>query len=177
MPILDKASATQLLQESADALLLALKKSGQKAGRDWLTSIHQYPPEPALMEVMTLHVYKAGWFNEDGQGIHFETFLGEKEWKQKQIQIAMHIFHCEIIPGTELKRRAVAVPFVDEIFPIVSAWDGYRFRTGKYGAHPFTKILSFKDGNLPQKLSAELVQLCAQLGPVMDNTLKRVLTD
>lgn len=172
-----KASATKLLQGSADALLLALAKDKHGGQTDWLFSIHQYPPPPAVMEVMTLHVYRPGWFNDDRQGIHFETFIGEKEWKKKQIQIAMHIFHCEEIPGTKLKRRAVAVPFVDAIFPLVSAWEGYKFRAGKYGAHPFTKNLSFELDEFPQKLSAELEKLCAQLGPVMDNTLERVLSD
>ncbi len=143
--------------------------------KSWITSVHQYPPKPAEPEVFTLHVFRSNWFNEDRQGIHFETFMGPKEWKKKQIQIAMHIFHVENIPGTSLKRRAVAVPFVDEIYELVSSWDGYTFRTGKYGAHPFTRHLSFDVDTLEAQLSTELLRLCLELGPRMDKTLKSVV--
>jgi hypothetical protein len=170
--------ANEKLNGAACLLLDKLKKqkSGAKKSEGWLTSVHQYPPLPAAAEVFTLHVYRANWFNDDRQGIHFETFIGPKEWKKKQIQIAMHIFHCETIPGTTLKRRAVAVPFVDEIYGTVANWDGYVFRAGKYGAHPFTKVLSFDVETLEDKLADELLRLCLNLGPKMDATLESVLS-
>lgn len=162
---------------AADLLIRRLKDS-KVAGYDhnkWIASVHQYPPPPAAVEVFTLHVFRSNWFNEGRQGIHFETFMGPKEWKKRQIQIAMHIFHVERIPGTSLKRRAVAFPFVNEIYELVSSWDGYTFRTGKYGAHPFTKYLSFEVETLEEQLSSELLRLCLKLGPKMDKTLKSVL--
>lgn len=162
------------------ANLLTRKLSDKKAGwydhKSWITSVHPFPPKPADPEVFTLHVYRSNWFNESRQGIHFETFMGSKEWKKQQIQIAMHIFHIENIPGTSLKRRAVAVPFVDEIYELVSSWDGYTFRTGKYGAHPFTKHLLFEIETFETQLSSELLKLCLELGPKMDETLKSVLS-
>ena len=169
--------AKEKLSGAARLLLEKLKKqkSGTKKSDGWLTSVHQYPPLPAAAEVFTLHVYRANWFNEDRQGIHFETFIGPKEWKKKQIQIAMHIFHTETIPGTSLKRRAVAVPFVDSIYDMVEGWDGYVFRAGKYGAHPFTKILAFEVETLEQQLADELLRLCLKLGPKMDEALESVI--
>lgn len=157
--------------EGAAKLLIAHLKDK----RDWCTSVHQYPAEPQPPEVFTLHVFRPDWFNEDRQGIHFETFMGPKEWKKKQVQIAMHIFHVETIPGTSVKRRAIAVPFVDAVYDTVSEWDGYSFRAGKYGAHPFTKVLSFDFDKFEEQLSEELLRLCTVLGPVMDKTLKSVL--
>lgn len=160
--------------ELASVLLEEQLKFRAATGQDdgaWLTSVHQYPPAPSAPEVFTLHVFRPNWFNEDRQGIHFETFLGAKEWRSKQIQIAMHIFHVDNIPGTKIKRRVVAVPFVDEIYEMVSGWDGYKFRTGKYGAHPFTKLLSFEYETLESQLSSELLKLCLELGPRMDRVL------
>lgn len=178
--------AKRKLEGAAKVLMHRLKEHGgthypgadeeKRGSPKWLTSVHQYPPEPAEPEVFTLHVYRSNWFNQDRQGIHFETFMGPKEWKKKQIQIAMHIFHVEIIPGTSLKRRAVAVPFVDQIHDQVSNWEGYTFRTGKYGAHPFTKHLSFELETFEEQLSCELLRLCLKLGPAMDKTLKSVLS-
>lgn len=166
------------LNGAADLLTKKLndKKAGGYDHKCWITSVHQFPPEPADPEVFTLHVYRSNWFNEDRQGIHFETFMGPKEWKKRQIQIAMHIFHVESIPGTSLKRRAVAVPFVDEIYELVSSWEGYTFRTGKYGANPFTKHLSFEIETFETQLSSELLKLCLELGPKMDEALKSALS-
>ncbi|PZM82589.1 MAG: hypothetical protein DKT66_11375 [Candidatus Melainabacteria bacterium] len=167
----------QKLEAAAALLRRKLKNSGLSTSEcnQWLTSVHQFPPEPASPEVFTLHVYRANWFNHDRQGIHFETFMGPKEWKRKEVQIAMHIFHFECVPGTSIKRRAIAVPFVDEIYDMVSSWDGYRFRAGKYGAHPFTRKLPVEHETFEERLSAELLRMCLALGPVMDKTLASVL--
>lgn len=175
--------AKKKLNGAADVLMKNLMERGGYHGSDaekvgaskWVTSVHQFPPEPAEPEVFTLHVFRSNWFNDDRQGIHFETFMGPKEWNKKQIQIAMHIFHVENIPGTSLKRRAVAVPFVDQIYKVVSSWEGYTFRTGKYGAHPFTKHLSFEIETFEAQLSSELLRMCLELGPKMDKALKSVL--
>lgn len=142
---------------------------------DWLHSVHQFPPSPQPAECATLHVYRSDWFNDDRQGIHFESFLGPKEWKKQVIPVMMHIFHCDLIPGTNIKRRAVATPFVDEVFDKVSSWPGYVFRVGKYGAHPFTCTVEFEFATFADKLAIEFSRLCLELGPVMDKTLKDVL--
>lgn len=176
LPYSDELCAEEL-EGASTQLRQKLKESGLSAAecKKWLTSVHQYPPQPASPEVFTLHVFRSNWFNEDKQGVHFETFMGPKEWKTGQVQIAMHIFHVETIPGTAIKRHAVAVPFVDKIYDNVCRWDGYKFRTGKYGAHPFTKVLSFEHETFSEQLAAELARLCLELGPVMDKTLASVL--
>lgn len=143
--------------------------------RDWLHSVHQFPPLPQPADCATLHVYRAGWFNDDRQGIHFETFLGPREWKKQVVPVMMHIFHCDLIPGTSIKRRAIATPFVDEVFDRVSSWPGYSFRVGKYGAHPFTCNVEFQFDTIADQLDKEFSRLCLELGPVMDKTLCSVL--
>lgn len=142
---------------------------------EWLFSVHPYPPAPAEPECVTLHVYRPGWFNDDRQGIHFETFIGAKQWQRRELSIAMHIFHCPHIPGTSIPRRKVSRPFIDEVYDLVSSWPGYSFRAGRYGTHPFTHVLSFDVDMIEHQLEAEFSRLCLQLGPVMDRTLDAVL--
>ncbi|HNB22853.1 MAG TPA: hypothetical protein PKZ32_10555 [Candidatus Melainabacteria bacterium] len=170
--------SVEKLEGAAALLMKKLKEHGlsQQQLNGWLTSVHQYPAPPAQAEVFTLHVFRPNWFNENRSGIHIETFMGPKEWKKKQIQIALHIFHTETIPNTTLKRRAFAVPFVDAIYDQVSSWKGYKFRVGKYGAHPFTKILSFDEEQFESRLAEELLRLCLELGPKIDETLQSVLS-
>ncbi len=141
----------------------------------WLYSVHQFPAEPSPPDCATLHVFKQNWFNDERQGIHFETFLGPKEWKKQVIPVMMHIFHTDLIPGTSVKRRAVATPFVDEVFDEVSSWPNYLFRVGKYGAHPFTCSVKFEFDSLAQQLENEFSRMCLELGPVMDKFLLSAL--
>lgn len=143
--------------------------------RDWLFDTHPFPAEPALPECVTLHIFRPGWFNEDHQGVHFESFLSPKEWKKKQLSVAMHIFHCRYVPGTSVKRREIAKPFIDACVDLVSSWPGYVFRAGRYGTHPFTYHLTFESETLVPLLAAEFTKLCLQLGPLMDRTLGDVV--
>lgn len=162
--------ATGLLQGAGELL-----QRHQWFATDWLVDVHQFPPAPEPADGITLHVFRPHWFNEDGQGIHFETFLGPREWQRRQMAIMMHIFHGTHIPGTAIKRRDVARPFVDAVFDLVSSWSGYTFRVGRYGTQPFTCVLEFEPDTLESQLEQEFSRLCRELGPVMDLTLKQVL--
>lgn len=162
--------ATKLLEGAGERL-----QQHKWFSTDWLFSVHQFPPAPQLAEAVTLHVYRPGWFNEDRQGIHFETFIGPKEWKKRQLPIMMHIFHGPHVPGTKIARRKIAQPFVDEVYDLVSSWNGYEFRAGRYGTHPFTCVLDVDFDNIDQQLEREFSRLCRQLGPIMDETLDTVL--
>ncbi len=102
----------------------------------WTASCHDFPFDTP--EFVTFHVSKRHWFNEDRQGIHFESFLAYDESRRKRTNVTLHIVHHAKIPGTDIKRSVLAKRFVDSIFAEVSGWKGYAFRTGKYGIHlPF----------------------------------------
>lgn len=165
--------------EEAKRLLLSVGDRISAADwfdKNWQFSVHQFPPLPQPADCATFQVFRTDWFNEDRQGIHFETFLGPKEWKKQVIPVMMHIFHCDVIPGTTIKRRAVATPFVDEVFETVSSWPGYSFRVGKYGAHPFTSAVEFEFDTIVDQLEVEFSKLGSELGPVMEQTLQSVLS-
>ncbi len=110
LPYSDELCAEEL-EGASTQLRQKLKESGVSAAecKKWLTSVHQYPPQPEPPEVFTLHVFRPNWF--------------------------------------------------------------------KYGAHPFTKVLSFEHETFSEQLSEELARLCLELGPVMDKTLQSVLSD
>ncbi len=147
------------------------KKSWFKSGK-WIVSCHPYIEGKPLG--ITFHCYKKTWFNEDKRGIHIESYLSLDEKMRKKAYVTIHIFHDPKIPGTNLNRRAVAVPFVDEIFREVSSWDGYKFRAGKYGTQPFTKYLDGNSQEFAEILEAEFTRMCQALGPAMDRVIKQL---
>lgn len=139
----------------------------------WVVSVHGFPINKP--QFITFHVFKNHWFNEDKQGIHIESYLAIDPKERKKSYITMHVLHHSKIPGTKLKRTAISQPFVDEIYDLVNTWEGYKFRAGKYGTQPFTKVLDGTSDDFEKILTSELTRMCRKLGPVMDKVIKQVI--
>lgn len=141
----------------------------------WLASVHGFPR--GKPEFVTFHVFKKHWFNEDSQGIHIESYLAIDPKKRKKSYVTIHVLHHALVPGTKLKRTVISQPFVDEVFKEVSSWPGYKFRAGKYGTQPFTRMLDGSHPDFDSTLEREVERLCVKLGPVMDKILASLDTD
>ncbi|MCX6119174.1 MAG: hypothetical protein NT027_16680 [Proteobacteria bacterium] len=138
-----------------------------KAGK-WQAKWHEFPKDHP--EGLTFGVFKPHWFNSDRTGIHFETFIGFSGKYAKETQIALHLSHETIVPGTNIKRTSISKPFVDAIYPAVRKWPGYKFRTGKYGMQPFAKKVAV-DESILSVLKEEFERLCVNLGDPMDDAI------
>ena len=171
--IYDLKAATAFLQNVADLL----KKRSWFKTDGWLCSVHTFPPSPAAPESVTMHVYKKNWFNDDRRGVHFETNLSKKEWREQSVPVVMHILHGELVPGSNLKRIKLAAPFIDRMGAQISGWAGYKFRAGKYGTQPFNHDIAI-DLSERDKSAAlvadEFEHLCLHLGVAMDEVIATV---
>ncbi|AZZ37036.1 hypothetical protein CIK05_09605 [Bdellovibrio sp. qaytius] len=136
----------------------------------WIVSVHPFPPKSP--EGVTLQVFKKNWFNDERQGIHFESYFDLNPKKQKKTYVTLHALHADEIPGTKISRKEFAKPLVDQIHDEVASWEGYEFRTGKYGQQPFTKFLDATDEKFETHLAKELMRLCERVGPQVDKVLK-----
>jgi hypothetical protein len=136
----------------------------------WICSVHEFPADEP--EGVTFHVFKKHWFNQDHQGIHFESFLYLDAKKSKKSYVTLHILHQDKIPGTKLNRIIISKPFVDEIKDEVDTWEGFSFRAGKYGKQPFTKLLDGSRPDYERELVKDITRMCKALGPVIDKVIK-----
>ncbi len=137
----------------------------------WIISVHEFPEKKP--EGVTFHLFKKHWLNEDRHGIHIESYLSIDSGKSKGSYVTIHLLHHDLVPGTKLKRNAITKPIVNEIFAEVSKWKGYKFRAGKYGLQPFTKLLSSGPG-FEAELTQETARLARTFGPVVDKVLGEV---
>lgn len=150
----------------------ALKSKAWFSKDKWIVSQHPFPEKKP--DGITLHVFKKHWFNEEHLGIHFESYLDLNEKKLKKTYVTLHVLHYDEIPGTKISRKKLAQPLVDSFLSEVSDWEGYSFRTGKYGLQPFTKFLDASKPAFEEELTRELERLCKALGPKIDGTLKAI---
>ncbi len=165
-----------------DAVAIRLKQQDWFA-QNWLVDVHFFPPLPQA-ESVTVHVFRPHWFNESGQGIHFEAQFGAKQWLACEVPVMLHVFHSATIPGTKIKRIAVTKPLVDGIYDMVASWPGYSFRVGRYGAQSFSTTLKMTVGSgstasqeeqFQAMVTAEISRLCLALGPAIDTALAQAL--
>lgn len=150
-----------------------LKSKDWFKSEKWKVSSHSFPEKKP--EFQTFHIYKAHWYNNEKQGIHIESFLAFDEKKRKKSSITIHLLHYKTIPGTRIKRQELSKPVVDTVFEKVSTWDGYKFRTGKYGLQPFTKLLDGSSADFEKELIKEATRICKGIGPTVDKVLKTIL--
>ncbi len=141
----------------------------------WIAQPHLFEIN-GKAEAVSFHLFKKTWFNEDRQGIHFETFRDLRLGKDKEVVLTLHLFHTKNIPGTKLKREAVSKIFVDRSEKTIKSWNGYKFRTGKYGTQYFSKSFKVSDKDLHRSVADEFEKLCTVLGPEIDRALKEVLS-
>lgn len=137
---------------------------------EWIISTHPFPAKSP--EAVTFHAFKKHWFNEDHHGIHVESYLMLDPRKQKKSYVTVHLLHEDFIRGNKISRKVLAKEFVDSIFDQVSDWDGYKFRAGKYGVQPFTKLLDGSAKDFEKTLELEVTRICTKLGPYIDDAIR-----
>lgn len=159
-----------------ESLATALASEAWYKQQNWQYSQHVYPPQGSA-EGVTFQLFKTHWFNQAQphapaqQGIHLETYLDFKPAKQKKTVLTLHLLHLPFIPGTQLKRNALAKEVVDVLRSEIGAWPGYVFRAGAYGQQPFALTL---DGNAPgfeARLKFEFSRLAQAAGPIIERAL------
>ncbi len=88
-------SAEEYLRPLGDVVKQLEKKAWFKK-EGWRGTVFLYTESPPI--VASIHIFKDHWFNQDRQGIHFETFIGPKEAKSRSANVVLHLLHTPTIP-------------------------------------------------------------------------------
>jgi len=137
---------------------------------DWTLQHTQSDPDGTPWVGMQLS--KSNWFNDDGMGIHFETWVGEKDLKKSKLPFVLHILHKPFFPGTDVKavefmRRWHAIP---EPAELVSSWPGYKVGRAK----PFKGERKFDPEDISATIAKEFTRLHI-LGSYVDQVLQELI--
>ena len=157
---------------SLEAVIKQLETKSWFKREGWRGRVSLYKKHPPV--VVSLHIFKENWFNDEGVGIHFETFIGPKEQESSSVDVVLHLLHTPTIPGTKIKRIELSKLVIDKTHGMIAEWPGYQFKVGKYGMQPFSKTVEFDGESLSTLLTTEFARLCRNLGPAIDNALKKL---
>lgn len=143
---------------------------GRKEFEDWIIGVSYFPDgdEP---QGVSIQLSRPGWFNESGKGIHFETWIMEKELATKKLRFVMHVLHQDFFPGTEKRPWAFLWPFLEDpdVMRFAQEWKG--FKLGR--SVPLKGERKFAD-TPTDVIVAEFAHF-RQLGDKIDAILKIVL--
>lgn len=131
-----------------------------------------YFPDKAKPNGVGIQLAKKNWFNDDGMGIHFETWVTAKEIESRKLKFVMHVLHQDHFPGTQKKPWDFLWPFLEcqPVIDLVGGWKG--FKMGR--SVPITGSQRFKDDVTPPVVAA--FEYFRQIGPYVDSTLETVLS-
>lgn len=136
----------------------------------WIVAVERLSEEYDV-DGVGIQLSKTNWFNEDGKGIHFETWVTHKEIEKRSLKFVMHVLHHKFFPGTEKKPWDLILPFIEdqEVISHVESWKG--FNMGR--THPIKGQRRFKDSTTDLIISEFGTFL--KLGSKVDSILKRIL--
>jgi len=142
----------------------------QDSTRAWEIRISYFPDE-RNPEGIGIQFSKSGWFNEDGKGIHFETWVTEKEIESKKLKFVLHVLHQDFFPGTQKKAWDFLWPFLEDeaVIEYVSKWKGFKMgrSTPIKGERKFNESVG--------TIVVEEFSRFAPIGDRIDLVLKKIL--
>jgi len=117
-------------------------------------------------EGIFLHLYKPGWHNDRGRGIHLETWISIDGVRNGSVPVVMH---CE----RELPDRdRFNALFIERAWDLISSWPGYApSRTNRM--ERFIHRFPLSKRTLIRKLTEEFTRVSA-VGGIIDETLGRM---
>ncbi|HEV7301428.1 MAG TPA: hypothetical protein VGN72_18845 [Tepidisphaeraceae bacterium] len=136
------------------------------AGGGWLIS---------QMGPTGFQLSKRNWFNDDGHGIHFETWTTPEDLAAGAVPFQCHIMHAgRTFPGTGKKAAAVSRPVLARCGAAIRGWGYHTPRTA--GMSLCSARLPFDSlDDLPDIVARECSRFATTLAPVIDEMLACVL--
>jgi len=107
---------------------------------------------------VAIQVYKDSWFNDEGRGIHFESWMTNADIRRGTSNVVLHIESSK--ERTGINGKVLVKTLFDAAGVKIATWDGYETKP-TYTMQPFIKKLPITPDNLLSSLLAEFNRLKA----------------
>jgi hypothetical protein len=112
---------------------------------------------------IALQLYKTGWHNAAGRGIHLETWISIDGVADTSVPVVIHAERE--VPGRERFNRM----FIERSREIMAKWSGYRISRNGTMEHCIIRVPLIRR-MLVKRLTAEFTRL-AEVGDIIDGIL------
>jgi hypothetical protein len=115
-----------------------------------------------------MQVYKAHWYNQSGDGIHFEMGLDDESLTQKRAFIDLHIAHRNLFD--RVRFNELTIPHMAEV---VATWEGDVTFSKKNLGERLRVMVPFTKSGFAKQITAGFAKVCA-LGDIIDEGLAQL---
>lgn len=125
-------------------------------------------PNAQTPKSVFLQLFRDTWFNDEGKGIHFESWMTNADVARGTAPVVLHIESSKErtgINGKALVKHLLAAKGAE-----IAAWDGYAVKES-YTMQPFTKKAAVTPETFLKTLRAEFTRL-AGLADAVDAAIK-----
>jgi hypothetical protein len=149
---------------AAEYLPLFQEVEGRLKQSDWFTnewsaSAGEFPGGVGLQ------LSKSNWFNQSGNGIHFESWINRAELKRRTVPVVLHVETA--FPG---KKKAFLQLLLERRGELIQSWAGYTVSTTN-SMQPFIYRMPLEKERLVSGLCHEFSRLQV-LVPVIDQIIE-----
>ncbi len=104
---------------------------GRTRRAEWFTdgwTLRATTPDDGGSHWAGIQLAKKNWFNENGLGIHIETWVAQKEMPSRQLPFVLHVLHQKTFPGMDKTTRDFMKLWreLPEPAELIASWPGYK---------------------------------------------------
>ena len=130
-------------------------KSEKWFTKHW-TAVAGLCPNDKEPKSIAIQVFKDTWFNEDGRGIHLESWMTNADVRRGTCNMVLHIESSKERTGINGKALVKALFAIER--EKIAAWEGYQTKES-YTMQPFIRKMSITQDTLHDQLLSEFRRL------------------
>ncbi len=120
---------------------------------DAKTGLH---PDSQQPKSLGIQVYKDTWFNEEGRGIHFESWMTNADIGRGTASVVLHIESSK--ERTGINGKALVTHLFENEGERIASWEGYAIKQS-YTMQPFIRKVCITPETLVSQLQKEFSRL------------------
>ena len=128
----------------------------------WFTSIWKTKaglhPNTDTPKSVAIQVFKDSWFNDEGKGIHFESWMTNADVKRGSASIVLHIESSK--ERTGINGKILVKSLLESSGKQIGAWDGFQIKEN-YTMQPFSKKAQVTPESFIEIMTTEFSRLAS----------------
>ncbi len=125
--------------------------------KQW-TAVAGLHPDETEPKSIGIQIFKDTWFNENGRGIHFESWMTNADVRRGTCNVVLHIESSKDRTGINGKTLVKALFAVEG--KTIEGWEGFQTKES-YTMQPFIKKMAITEDTLHDHLISEFRRLSA----------------
>lgn len=115
-----------------------------------------FSPDAKQPKSVFIQLFRDSWFNEEGKGIHLESWMTNADVARGTASVVLHIESSK--ERTGINGKALVKALLADVGDKIARWEGYQIKE-TYTMQPFIKKMSISPDDIVRSLRFEFTRL------------------